>query len=174
MIYIARELLGKPVVSIQSNSPIGYISGLLVDPHRLTVAALWVTVKANYQEDLLLLPINIRQLTSQRVIVDELESLTKPEELPKLNEILTINYRIPDKKVIAFGRKIGVATDFDFNRDNYSITAIIARPVGWQRLKMSQLRFERNQITKVDDRKIVVKAGPQVQRITSPVGSGSV
>ena len=166
MIYTASVLVGKPVVSIHLNAEIGQISGVLIDPNRLAVAALWVKLGTDSQS-LLLLPEDIRQLTSQRAIIDERNQLTEPSELPKLRSILSINYIIPGKKVVGDGRKLGVAQDFNFNNDTYLVSHIIVRAARWQRLRMTQLMFERRQITGLDNRQITVDIGPQTQRLTS-------
>ena len=166
MIYSASGLIGKSVVSIRINASIGQISGVLLNPDRLSVAGLWIRTNTDPQP-LLLLNEDIRQLTSQRAIIDDRSQLVEPSELPKLRSILTINYIIPGKKIIAAGRKIGVALDFNFNNETYLVSHIIARASGMQRLRMSQLTFERRQITAIDDRKITVNIGPQTQKIPS-------
>ena len=164
MIYIAKEMIGVPIVSIQLNGQIGQISGLLVDPSQLKVVAIWARPTKRYK-DLLILPASLRHFTSQRILVDGPEDLTDPKDLPVLHKTLVINYRIPHKKIVANNRRVGIATDFDFSRQNFFITAIVARPVGWQRFKMSQVRFGRQQIVKVDDRKIVINNGPLTNKV---------
>ncbi len=166
MIYSASGLVGKPVVSIRINANIGQISGVLLNPDRLSVAGLWIKTNANPRQ-LLLLNDDIRQLTSQRAIVDDHNQLVEPSELPKLRSILTINYIIPGKKIVADGRKIGVALDFNFNNETYLVSHIIARASGLQRLRVSQLTFERRQITAIDNRKITVNIDPQAQQVPS-------
>lgn len=166
MIYNASSLIGKPVVSIRLNASIGQISGVLVDPNRLSVAGLWVKTNTN-PEPLLLLNEDIRQLTSQRAIIDDQQQLAEPSDLPKLKAILTINYIIVGKKIVANGRKIGIAADFNFNNETYQVSHIVGRPAGLQRLRMSQLTFERRQITGIDDRQITVDIGPQTQKLPS-------
>lgn len=166
MIYSASSLVGKPVASIRLNAEIGQISGVLLDPNRLMVAGFWVRTQA--QPQLLLLVEDIRQLTSQQVVIDDRQQLVEPSDLPKLRSILAINYLIPGKKVVAGSRKLGIAQDFNFNNTTYVVSHIIARASGWQRLRVAQLSFERRQITGLDDRKIMVDIGPQTQAITSP------
>ena len=165
MIYIAKDMIGVPVVSLQLNNQIGQISGLLVDPHQLKVVAVWVRPTKKYK-DLLILPGSLRHFTSKRIVVDGPDDLTNPKDLPILHKTLVINYRIPNKKIVANGRKVAVATDFDFNRRSFFITAIVARPVGWQRLKMSEVRFGRQQIIRVDDQKIVINIGPSPNKVS--------
>lgn len=166
MIYSASGLLSKPVVSIRLNAGIGQISGILLDPNRLSVAGLWVRTNTN-PEPLLLLNEDVRQLTSQRAIIDDHHQLAEPNDLPKLKAILAINYIIPGKKIVADGRKIGVALDFNFNNETYLVSQIVGRAAGLQRLRMSQLTFERRQITAIDNRQITVNIGPQTQKIAS-------
>ena len=166
MIYSASGLVGKPVVSIRINANIGQISGVLLNPDRLSVAGLWIKTNTNPRQ-LLLLNDDVRQLTSQRAIVDDHNQLVEPSELPKLRSILTINYTIPGKKIVADGRKIGVALDFNFNNETYLVSHIIARASGLQRLRVSQLTFERRQITAIDNRKITVNIGPQARQVPS-------
>lgn len=166
MIYSASGLVGKPVVSIRLNANIGQISGVLLNPDRLSVAGLWIKTNANPQL-LLLLNEDVRQLTSQRAIIDDHNQLAEPGDLPKLKSILATNYIIPGKKIVADGRKIGVASDFNFNNDTYLVSHIIGRAAGLQRLRMSQLSFERRQITGLDNRQITVNIGPQARKIPS-------
>ena len=167
MIYTASSLVGKPVASIRLNAEVGQISGILLDPNRLMVAGFWVRTRSD-PRPLLLLTEDVRQLTSQQAIVDDRQQLVEPSDLPKLRSILAINYLIPGKKVVADGRKIGIAQDFNFNNTTYLVSHIAARASGWQRLRVNQLVFERRQITGLDDRKITVDIGPQTQAIASP------
>ena len=69
--------------------------------------------------------------------------------------------------MVGDGRKLGVAQDFNFNNDTYLVSHIIVRAARWQRLRMTQLMFERRQITGLDNRQITVDIGPQTQRLTS-------
>lgn len=166
MIYSASSLVGKSVISIRLSSSIGQIEGILIDPNRLSVAGLWV--KTNTQpQPLLLINEDVRQLTSQRAIIDDHNQLTEPTDLPKLEPILNANYVIPGKKIVADNRKIGVAVDFHFNNESYLVSHIVSRPAGLRKLRLSQETFERRQIKEIDDRQIVVDTGPQAQKVAS-------
>ena len=169
MIYGASDLIGKYVTSLRADDHIGHIGGLLVDPFRLAVAGFWIEPRLRNRQGQtkILLPTDIRQLTSRQIVVNDHNALTNPNDLPKLTKILQIQYSIPGKRIIGAGRKIGIASDFNFNNNTYHISHIIGRPANWRRLKLSQLLFERANIIRLEDKQIIVNIGPQKKPVAA-------
>ena len=159
-------MVGKTVIGLNNHQRIAQISGVLVNPYRLTVVGFWV--KPRYQStDLLLLSEDIRQLTSQRALVNDQSVLTSASDLPKLSRIIEIGYSIVGKKIVGDQRQLGRAIDFNFHNTSYEVSHIVGRGNRWQRLKMTQLMFSRSQIIRVDSHQIIVDIGPKRQRLPS-------
>ena len=172
MIHAASQLIDRPVVSFAQTSRVGQISGLLIDPHRLSLAAFWVKDKRG--NNLLVMPEDILLVELDSLIINNPHDLTTPQELPRLEEILTIDYQIPGKKIVSDGQVLGIANDFGISGENYQIRYIAGQAKLWRRFKGGNLRFMRQQIKKINDRSIEVKSGPQAEKIKAlsrqPVG----
>ena len=166
MIYGGIPLIGKAVISLESRRRVGQINGILINPQNLSVSGLWV--RSRYEKINLILTIGeIRQLTSERVLIDSQDNLSDSSDLPKLKDVLRLRYNLIGKKIVTENRYIGVVSDFNFNNNTYEISHLIGSYRGLKRLKLEQLTFDRNQIVKVDSQKVVVDDGPQKQKVHS-------
>ena len=164
MIHAASQLIERPVYSLQQTSHVGEISGLLIDPHRLSLAAFWVKDKKRRRNFLVVID-DIFGLDINHLVINHPQDLTLPGDLPRLAEVLEIDYQIPGKKIIANKKVLGIASDFGIGDDNYQVRYIAGQARFWHKLRGGNLRFMRQQIKKINDRSIEVKSGPSAEKI---------
>ena len=165
MIYLASACIGYQITSITGLDNVGQIRGVLIDPHRFSVAGFWVEeyqCRRNWWP--ILLSQSLRQIHSRRVFVNDAEDFNHPKDLPRLKEVLKIDYQIPGKKIVSTEREyLGKAEDFSFSDEDFKIMHIIAKPPLPQRLRTSRRQFSRSQIEKIRGKSIEVRISPQAQ-----------
>ena len=163
MLYLASTCIGYQITSISSLASIGQISGILIDPHRFSVAGFWVEEYGRRQM-LILLSQSMRQMHNRRVFVNSEDDFNLPKDLPRLREILTIDYQLPGKRVVSTDKEyLGRAEDFSFSDEDFKIIHLIVKPPLSQRLRTSRRQFSRSQIEKIRSKTIEVRVGPQTQ-----------
>lgn len=166
MIILASKAIGLSIVSIRTGTPVGEVVGVLVDPHTLKVAGFWAN-QFSSKQDKVLLSMNIRELSVKGLVIDDLHDLTDPSDLPKLKEILDIDYQIPGKKILEVKKKIGVAEDFSFDMKDFSISSLLCRPNILGMLNVSNFTVYRKMIKEIDDSHIRVDRGPVMTKSKS-------
>ena len=175
MIYLASACIGYQITSISSLNNVGQILGVLVDPHRFSVAGFWIE---EYQQRRswwpILLSQSLRQIHNRRVFINSVEDFNHPKDLPRLKEVLKIDYQIPGKKVISTEREhLGTAEDFSFSDEDFKIVHLIVKPPLAQRLRTTRHQFSRSQIEKIRGKSIEVRIGPQTQLGSLPADLAS-
>ena len=170
MIYLASACIGYQITSISGLSNIGQIRGILIDPRRFSVAGFWVEEygrRPAYWP--ILLSQSLRQIHNQRIFINDLDDINDPADLPRLKQILKIDYQIPGVRVVSTDDEyLGKAEDFSFNDEDFKIIHLIVKPPLHQRLRRTRQHFTRNQIEKVSHRRIEVKVDPQAQLHSLP------
>ncbi|MEM6998085.1 MAG: hypothetical protein AAF413_04205 [Patescibacteria group bacterium] len=172
MILLASRIVGLPIISTRSGARVATVSGVLINPHKLTVEGLWVHVGAK-KDSQILLSRDIRELSPRGVVINDLSDIAEPENMPRLEELVNIAYEIPNKTITENKKKIGTAQDFVFSIKTYKLEQVIARPKLFGRIKNSQLTIHRSQIKSVNDKELVVELGPMTSRVTSEGTKGS-
>ena len=166
MRLLASSFVGSGVYTIRLTSKVGHVTGVLLDPHKLTIAGFWITSK-KLQDHQLLLVQDIRTLVPEKrqIIIDDLKDLSSAEELPKLKTILEVDYQIPGKRVTQAKKRIGRAIDFGFSEaSSYQVTNIVVKPPLLRRFNLAQLNFTRRQIQAINDNEIVIKSAEIKQK----------
>ena len=170
MIYLASACIGYQITSIATAENIGQIRGVIVDPYRFSVAGFWAEVYSRRSKQWpVLLSQSLRQIHNRRIFVNDLDDINAPGDLPRLRQVLKVDYQVPGKKVVATGGDyLGKAEDFSFNDEDFKIIHLIVRPPLHRRLRQTRQHFTRNQIEKIGRKQIEVKTGPQTQIHTLP------
>lgn len=174
MIFLASDFIDYKIVAISSLSEIGCVTGILVDPYTFTVAGFWMKLHHSPQKKAhhFLVSNSVRQIDDQRLLINDIDECCTPDDLPKLTETFDIDYQVCGKRVVSSKQVyLGQVEDFSFHDQDFKIMHIIVKPPLLQRLKITQKRYSRRQIEKIDHRKIEVKIGPQAQSVQSlPTG----
>ena len=170
MIYLASACIGYQITSISGPSGVGQIGGVLVDPQRFSVAGFWVEEYGRRRPYWpVLLSRSLRQIHGGRVFINGPEDINDPEDLPRLKQVLKIDYQIPGAKAVSTdGEYLGRAEDFSFSDEDFKIAHLIVKPPLARRLRKTRLHFPRGQIEKVSPRRIEIRVGPQAQLHSLP------
>lgn len=163
MIFLASRFIGKPILSIRAGHPIGSVTGVLINPHKLKVDAFWVQVGA-ITDNKILLSQDIREIGIKGVVINDLHDIADADNMPRLEELIKIAYEIPGKKVLERSHRIGTAVDFGFNDKDMSVVSILVKPKLAGRLRNAQKTIHRSQIKSIDDSSIHVSTAPKKER----------
>ena len=169
MIYLASDFMGYKVISLASESDIGQINGILIDPYKFTIAGFWLeTFMKGYQAYPILLTQSLRQIDRRRIFINDTNELNEPEDLPKLNEVLNIDYQMIGKRIVSTTKNyLGRIEDFSFDDYNFDVVYLVVKPPLYHRLTQSRLQFSRGQIEKVSNKEIEVNVSPQTESFQS-------
>jgi len=157
MLRFGNDLLGVNVSSIDSSRIIAVVIDVLLNPNDLSVAAL-ICNKRSSGEDLYLLPQDIHDYTGPAITVQNEEALTQDEDMIKLRDVITINFKLVGKRVISDSkRKVGKVTEYVIDDETFKIMKIHAKPIITKLLKSSDLIISRTQIVELNDKEVVVR-----------------
>ena len=144
MLLLATKIKKTPIMSLQTGSQIALIGDAIVNPEDLSVIA--------YETDL-------REVSQLGFIIDSGEEFVKPEDVIKINDILKLNFKLEGLKVVdQDGNKVGTIIDYTISLANFSVQQLIVKRPLLKSLNVATLTIHRNQITEIDDEKIIIKS----------------
>lgn len=156
MQVFAQQLVGLPVISLQTGSRVAVTSGLVIDPDRLVIAAILCTPGSRQLR--LLLPQDIRQLAPQGVLVDAEEALSEPEEVVRVSPLAQRGWDPIGKKVVTeLGRPVGKIENYTVAPDQFVIPKLHVRRPVWQSFTGASVIIDRTQVVDVNDSQVVVR-----------------
>lgn len=155
MLRFGSDITSYSISSIASGRRVSQVADIVIDPNDLTIAA-FVCVSRN--EDLFLLTQDIHSVVDSKITIQNEDSLTPGEDLVKLSELLSINFKVVGKKVKTdTGRRVGQVVDFVFDDQSFKIIKLNVRPPITKLIQSSDLIISRTQIVELNDKEVVVK-----------------
>lgn len=156
MLLLGSSFASLPILSLRIGRPIGSVVGHVINPHKLTVDALWVKVE-NSREPKLLLHQDIREISPQGIIVNDLYAITDQEDAIRLKSTIDLKFELLGKKVISGRWPLGKVADYALDADGLVIQKLYVEPNVFGRLKTSRLTIGRSQVVEVSPKYIRVK-----------------
>lgn len=159
MLYLSTKLYNIPLLSLRSAGRIGTVIEPIINPHNLHIDGFYCQIPA-HKTNLVLLDIEVRDLSPKGIIIDDNRNLSEPEDLVRLKSILQINFKILEKPVLTDKKKIGKLTEYAIDQQSLFIQKLYVQPPIWQSVNQHRLTFDRNSVVEVTDTHIVV-SGPE-------------
>ena len=158
MLVSNNRLVGTPVLSIQSASAIGTVSGAIIDPSDLKIVALYLTGPLVNNSANILTFSSIREYSPHGIVIDSIDELVEKTDVVKIDKIIDLNFdpiglKVETKK----GSKLGKVSGFTFTSEDFTVQQIIVKRPLIKSLVDSELTISRTEITEVTDYKIIVK-----------------
>lgn len=159
MLVLNSQIIGKPVQSIHTGSPIASLVHAIVDYRNLQVIAYDVAGPLTRQENLdVLMTKDIREFIPHGAIVDSIDSLGNSEDIVAVSQIKEVrfdplNLRVKTKS----GKNIGRVSDLVIDTTDFMIHQIIVRRPVLQSFIDPELTISRDLIIEVTDYDIVIK-----------------
>ena len=158
MLVYGSKLLNTQVLSVQTGSPIGYVSKIIVNPDNLQIIALELTGPLVDSENYILDISSIREYSTYGIVVDSVDELVAPDDVIKISEILALNFELTNLKVeTKKGSKLGHIIDYTFTSEDFTIQQIIVKRPVIKSLIDPELTISRQEIVEVNDYKVIIK-----------------
>ena len=167
-------MLGAPIMSLQTGRPLARIDAAIVDPRSLKIVAFYVSGPAVDFSPAVLFSEDIREFGSLGAIVDSSENILSPEGMVRLSEIIDFRFELNGINVIDDQKsRLGRVENYTLNPDNFLVQQLYLKPNLMKSFSVSHLTISRNQITSIDNDKIVVKAPTAKEKITQKVAKST-
>lgn len=156
MLRLSNTYVNQPVLSLRSGSRIGTLGQPIINPNNLKLEG-WYTDNLNDKGDFILPVIEVRDIISKGIVVNDHTALTEPEDLVRMQETLEINFELPGKLVVTeSGKRLGKVSDYAVNDENYYIQKLYVSASILRGLSQQQYTIDRSVIVELTDKKIVV------------------
>lgn len=159
MLISGLDLIGTPVLSLQTGTELATIKDTVINPHNLSVLAYEVDGPLLNQRPSLLRTQDIRELSSIGIIIDSSDEFIQPEDVIKLNDIYKLGFSLVGKHVLNEKRaKIGKVIDYNIESSGFVIQQITVKRPLLQSFNDPELLIHRSQVIEVTDEAIVIKS----------------
>lgn len=156
MLQLSRTLIGRNVLSLRGGHVVGRTLSVIINPDSLKIEGLWCA-PAEGKNQLVLLPLDIRDILPQGFVVNDHDALTSPEELVRLHKIMGYGYTPLGKQVIdETHTKLGKVSDYSWNTDSFYVQKIYVSQPLFKNILGGSKGIDRTQIQEVTPKKIIV------------------
>lgn len=175
MLQLSAAIIGKPILSLQTGSPVGETIGVIINPNNLKIEGFYCQDRFE-KKQMILLSQEVRDVLPQGVVVNDHHALSEPDELIRLKETIELRFELIGKPVYTSGRaKIGKVADFAVDSQSLYVQKLyVARSI-LKSLNSGQLSVDRSNIVEITNRKIVIqeilKGTPSGAPATAPLGT---
>lgn len=173
MLISIDNLIGIPVMSLQTGSQLAETAAAIVDPRQLSIAAFYVEGAGLEETPSILHPSDIRELSDIGIIVDSAEKLMSLDGLVRLQEIIEFDFELIGLKVIdEHKRKLGKVSSYSVDTVSYSIMQIYTEQSLIRSLSSMGKTIHREQIISVTNEVMVVQS-PTVREGVAKAAHGA-
>ncbi|MDR0955879.1 MAG: hypothetical protein LBM73_01990 [Candidatus Nomurabacteria bacterium] len=159
MLLTLENLVGMPVMSLQTGRPLAQIYDAIVDPRNLKIAAFYVRGPLVDFDPAVLFPSDIRELGQMGAIVDSSDRIMPTDGLVRLEKILDFGFTLNNILVVDDQKKkLGRVENYSFDPSSGLVQKLYVKPGFWKSFALASLTIGRSQIIAIDNSKITVKA----------------
>lgn len=154
MLLTSAQLQKLEVTSLQTGQPIGQTIAVIIDPFKLRVAGFYLDTGT----DNILLADDMRELSPQHILINSTDVLTNEAELPRLAEVLAMNYELVGKAVMSRSKqRLGSVEAYVIDSLNADIQKLHVRQPLLRSFSGGTLIVDRRQIVEINNRMVVVE-----------------
>ncbi|HEY5268321.1 MAG TPA: hypothetical protein VII94_04265 [Candidatus Saccharimonadales bacterium] len=174
MLMLNSMLENTPIISLRNGQLLGETSDIIINPANLKIEVLRCNI-INSKQELFLLNQDIRDLSDNKVLINDYEVLSEASELIRLKGLIDLDFKIVGKSVITKNKqKLGKVREFSVESIGFYIQKLYVNPPLYKNIYGNQLVVDRNQILEVTDSKIIVKDLLQPTKVNTAIVTGSV
>lgn len=159
MLVLGSQLIGVPVMSLQTGTELARTKDAIIDPHTLNILAYELEGSQLDQHPSLLRIADVRELGELGMIVDSSDEFIGVDDVLKIRDIY--NLRFPLVGLAVYDdqkRKLGKVSSYTVEMGSFVIQQLnVKRPL-LKSLSDTELLVHRSQIIEITDSKIVVKS----------------
>jgi len=157
MLLLNSILQNVPITSLRNGAELGETTSFVINPANLKIEA-FICHISNSIQPLYLLNQDIRDISSNKILINDYEALSEANDLFRLKDVIDLNFEVIGKMVVSKnGQKLGKVKEFSVDDTSLFIQKIyIYQPI-YRSLYSGQLIIDRNQIIEVTNKQIIVK-----------------
>jgi len=156
MLQLSGSLVRRPIMSLRTGGGIATTLAPIINPNNLKIEGFYCDDRFEKRTSVLLTQ-DIRDTLPQGFVVNDHESLTDPEELIRLKDIMDLDFQLVGKLVVTSDKKkVGKVTDFAAESTTFYIQKLYVGQSLLKSLSTAQLSIDRNQIVEITNKKIVI------------------
>jgi uncharacterized protein YrrD len=156
MLSLGLQFINKPILSLRTGTQLGKIREVIVNPDNLKIEG-WYVDDDFHHETRILLSQDVRDIISQGFVVNDQDSLTSPNELVRLRQLLDLRFEVIGKPVKTVAKKrLGKVTDYAFEKDAFFIQKLYVGQSLVTSFSGGSAIVDRTQIVEITDREILV------------------
>ncbi|MBP6962077.1 hypothetical protein KBB49_00905 [Candidatus Saccharibacteria bacterium] len=166
MLQLSSIFYNQKILSLRSGGPIGHASCPLIDPDNLKIEG-WYATALGDKKPMILPVMEVRDIISKGIVVNDHSSLTHIEDLVRQKRIIELSYELIGKLVRTDDKKrLGKVQDYAVDDESLFIKKLYINQNIFKNLTAQQLVIDRNQIIEITDKEIIIKN----YREKAPVG----
>lgn len=166
MLQLSQTLIGRNVLSLRGGQVVGRTTSAIINPDNLKIEGIWVA-PTDGKHQLILVPLDVRDILPSGIIVNDHDALTDPAELVRLHKVIGYEYSPEGKQVIDLTKtKLGRVSDYAWNTDNFYIQKLYVSQSMLRNFLGGSKGIDRAQVQEVTPKKIIVDSTLQ----TIPAG----
>lgn len=153
MLLQSHQFKELPVISMRTGEQVTQVLEPIIDPFRLEICGFYT----DYEEASILLLRSAREVGHKQIVIDDLDALSTPDELPRLEEVLRLRYELHSKRVITQSKqRLGKVEEYIIDTLSHKIQKLHVHQPMWRNLQGSTLIIDRQQIISLDDKEVIV------------------
>lgn len=164
MLLTGSQLIGTPIMSLQTGTELAKTKEAIINPADLTIVAYEVEGANLDQEPSLLLIGDIREFGDIGMIVDSSDEFVGSDDIIKLKPLYALHFSVLGKHVVDENhKKIGKVEDYTVDIDSFVIQQLAVKRPLLKSLNEAELLVHRSQIIEITDDEVVIKSGEHRQ-----------
>lgn len=157
MLLPGSQLLGMPIMSLQTGKELARTSKAIINPHNLTIIAYQIEGQHLDYDPSYLRIADIRELGGLGLIVDSSEEFVEPDDIITDKAIFELDFTIEGKHVIdESNTKIGKVLDYTVDIESFIIEQLTVKKPLLKSFTDDEVLVHRAQIVEVNDSAIII------------------
>lgn len=172
MLLNGSDIIGTPVMSLQTGGELARTSEAIINPHDLSIIAYAVTGPFLDNDDSLLRIEDIREFGSIGIIVDSSDEFIQPSDIIRQADIYALKFQLIDKPVYTTKReKVGKVIEYTVDSESFVIQQLTVKRPLLKSLNDPELLVHRSQLVEVTDEAIIIKDAKIKKEARVPIGA---
>jgi uncharacterized protein YrrD len=170
MLLTIKNMLGAPVMSLQTGQPLAKLGAPIVNPNNLKIVAFYVGGPMVGFSPAVLFSEDIREFGEVGAIVDSSDNILSPEGMVRLSEVISYGFVLDGIHVVdEQNHKLGRVENYVLSPDDFMIQQLYLKPTMMKSLKVAHLTVGRDQIVAIDNDKITVRTPTVREKVAEKI-----
>jgi sporulation protein YlmC with PRC-barrel domain len=156
MLQLSNTLINRPVLSLRTGTTVAMATMPIINPNNLKIEGFYCDDRSA-KKPLVLLAQDIRDMIPQGFVVNDHDSLSDPDELVRLKDVLALNFSLVGKPVETVSKKkVGKVADYATDIASMYIQKLYVSQSVFKSLTGGSLSVDRTQIHEITQRRIII------------------